>query len=87
MHMTNNSLNAINNETPNQYSFWSYCLALVSVFALADVFTGGLLRETLFTHKVEYGLTLFAMIATVGVYASDGSPGLKFVRACSRHKL
>ena len=85
MHMTPN--NSVNSETPNQYSFWSYCLALVSVFAIADVLTGGLLRESLVLHKVEYGVSVFAMIVTVRVYASDGSPGLKFVRACSRHKL
>lgn len=85
MHMT--TKNSANNETPNHYSFWSYCLALVSVFAIADVLTGGLLRESLIQHKIEYGVTVSAMIAVVGVYASDGSPGLKFVRACSRHKL
>ncbi|MGZ3790500.1 MAG: hypothetical protein ACXVLQ_18435 [Bacteriovorax sp.] len=79
--------NASNSETPNQYSFWSYCLAFISVFAIADVLTGGLLRESLVQHKIEYGVTLSIMIAYVGVYASDGSPGLKFVRACSRHKL
>ncbi|MGZ3809230.1 MAG: hypothetical protein ACXVCE_14180 [Bacteriovorax sp.] len=79
--------NASNSETANQYSFWSYCLAFISVFAIADVLTGGLLRESLVQHKIEYGVTLSIMIAYVGVYASDGSPGLKFVRACSRHKL
>lgn len=85
MHMT--TKNSVNSETPNHYSFWSYCFALVSVFALADVLTGGLLRESLFQHKIEYGVAMFAMIVTVGVYASDGPPGLKFVRECSRHKL
>ncbi len=85
MHMT--TISSTNNETPNHYSFWSYCLALVSVFAIADVLTGGILRESLIKHQVEYGLFAFLMIATVGVYASDGSPGLKFVRACSFHKL
>ncbi|MDO9181481.1 MAG: hypothetical protein Q7U04_03690 [Bacteriovorax sp.] len=76
-----------NSETPNQYSFWSYCFALVSVFALADVISGGLVRESLTLHKVEYAATLFAMIATVRVFASDGPPGLRFIRSCSRHKL
>ena len=84
MHMTRNSTNI---ETPNQYSFWSYCFALVSVFALADVISGGLVRESLVLHKVEYAVTLFAMIATVGVYSTDGSPGARFVRSYSRHKL
>jgi hypothetical protein len=79
--------NSTNSETPNQYSFWSYCFALVSVFALADVISGGLVRESLVLHKVEYAVTLFAMIATVGVYASDGTPGARFVRSYSRHKL
>lgn len=85
MHMT--TKNSANSETPNHYSFWSYCFALISVFALADVLTGGLLRESMVLHKIEYGVLVFGMIATVGVYASDGPPGLKFVRACSRHKL
>ncbi|MDD4975155.1 MAG: hypothetical protein PHY93_12430 [Bacteriovorax sp.] len=84
MHMTRNSTNI---ETANQYSFWSYCFALVSVFALADVVSGGLVRESLVLHKVEYAVTFFAMIATVGVYASDGPPGVRFVRSYSRHKL
>jgi hypothetical protein len=74
-------------ETPNQYSFWSYCVALVTVFAIADVMTGGLIRESFSKHIVEYGMITFAMIATIRVFASDGSAGLKFVRACSRHKL
>lgn len=79
--------NSANNETPNQLGFWSYCFAIVSVFILADVLTGGFFRESMFQYRVEYGMTVFAMIVTVGVYASDGSPGLKFSRACSRHKL
>lgn len=85
MHMT--TKHSVTSEAPNQYSFWSYCFALVSVFALADVFTGGHFIEVIGLHKVEYALSVFAMIATVGVFASDGSRGLKFVRACSRHKL
>jgi hypothetical protein len=85
MHMT--TKNSANIETPNQYSFWSYCLALVSVFALADVMSGGLLRESVIKHSVEYTMSIFAMIATVGVYASDGVPGARFVRSYSRHKL
>ena len=85
MHMT--TKNSVNSETPNHYSFWSYCFALISIFALADVLTGGLLRESIVLHKIEYGVAVFGMIATIGVYVSDGSPGLKFVRACSRHKL
>lgn len=85
MHMTTKNL--ATSETPNQYSFLSYCFALVSVFALADVFTGGLVRESLSLHKVEYVMALFAMIATVGVFAFDGSPGRRFVRTFSRQKL
>lgn len=85
MHMTNS--NNANNETPNGYSFWSYCFALLSVFAIADVLTGGLVRQSISSHAVEYGVALSAMIAITGVYAKDGPPGLKFVRACSRHKL
>lgn len=81
-----NSTNA-NIETPNGLSFWSYCLAILTAFAFADVLTGGLVRQSITSHAVEYGVALSAMIATVGVYAKDGPPGLKFVRACSRHKL
>jgi hypothetical protein len=84
MHMTTS---CPTRETPNQYSFWSYCLALVSVFALADVVSGGLVRESFALHKVEYAVSVFAMIATVGVYASDGVPGARFIRSYSRHKL
>ena len=76
-----------NSETPIQYSFWSASLMLVTVFALADVMTGGLLRESIIVNAKEYAVASALVIATVGVYASDGSPGLKFVRACSRHKL
>lgn len=82
MHMTKN-----NSETPNQYSFWSATLMLVTAFAIADALTGGLLRESVILSSNEYAVALALVIATVGVYASDGSPGLKFVRACSFHKL
>ena len=85
MHMT--TISSTDNETPNHYSFWSYCLALASAFVIADVLTGGTIRESLYKQQVEYGLFALLMIVTVGVYASDGSPGLKFVRACSFHKL
>ena len=85
MHMSNT--NNANNETPNGYSFWSYSLALISVFAIADVLTGGLIRLSITSHAVEYGVALSAMIAVTGVTIKDGPPGLKFVRACSRHKL
>jgi hypothetical protein len=60
---------------------------LVTVFATLDVITGGLLKETIIVGPKEYAVLTALVIATVGVYASDGSPGLKFVRACSRHKL
>jgi hypothetical protein len=80
--MTNN-----NSETPNQYSFWSTCLALVTVFAIADVITGGLLRESILRNSAEYATFTAFMIVTVGVYASDGPSGLKLVRACSFNKL
>lgn len=76
-----------NSETPIQYSFWSACIALVTVFAVLDATTGGLLKESFMIGTKEYAVTLALVIATVGVYASDGSLGLKFVRACSRHKL
>lgn len=81
MHMTKN------NETPIQYSLGSVTLMLVTVFAIADALTGGLLRESVIGNAKEYVVAGALVIATVGVYASDGSPGLKFVRACSRHKL
>jgi hypothetical protein len=76
-----------NNETPNQYSYGSFALMLVTVFAIADAMTGGLLRESVIGNANEYAVMTALVIATVGVYASDGSPGLVFARACSRHKL
>lgn len=85
MHMTNS--NNANNETPNGLPFWSYCLAILSAFVFADVVTGGLVRQSITSHAVEYGVALSAMIAVTGVTIKDGPPGLKFVRACSRHKL
>ncbi len=82
MHMTKN-----NSETPNQYSLWSTSLMIITVFAALDVLSGGLLRESVVLNAKEYALATALVIATVGVYASDGSPGLVFARACSRHKL
>lgn len=85
MHMTKDY--PASSVMPNQYSFWSYCLALVSAFALADVFSGGLVREAINPQNLEYTFVTFAMIAIVGVYASDGVPGARFIRSYSRHKL
>lgn len=82
MHMTKS-----NSETPIQHSLWSVGLMLVTVIATLDAITGGLLKETMIVGPKEYAVLTALVIATVGVYASDGSPGLKFVRACSRHKL
>ena len=82
MHMTKN-----NSETPIQYSFWSACIALVTVFAIADVMAGGLLRESLMRNSTEYAVAVAFVIVTVGVYASDGLTGLKLARACSFNKL
>ena len=82
MHMTKNII-----EGNNQTSFWSTCLMLVTAFAIADVFTGGLLRESVVLGTAEYAVAFALVIATVGVYASDGPPGLRFIRSCSRHKL
>ena len=85
MHMTNN--NFANNENSNQYLFWSYCFAIVSVFTLADVFCGGLFRESLYMSKVGYDMALVTVFATFGVYALNAPPGARFVRSYSRHKL
>jgi hypothetical protein len=82
MHMTK-----VNNGSQNEYSFWSACLAMVTVFAVLDVVIGGSLRESLILESNEYAVAFAFVIASIGVYASDGPPGLKFVRACSRHKL
>ena len=68
-------------------SFGSYYLVFVSMFLFADVLCGGLIRESITRGHLEYDLGLFAMLAMVGVYASDGSAGLRFVRSYSRHKL
>lgn len=76
-----------NRETPNQIPLWSVGLMIVTVIATLDVITGGLVKESLIAGPTEYGMLAAFAIVTVGVYASDGSPGLKFVRACSRHKL
>jgi hypothetical protein len=78
---------SVTSETPNQYSFWSYCFALVSTLVLIDVLTGGLIRESLALHKIEYTIGLFAMIATLKVFISDGSLGVRFARAYFRQKL
>jgi hypothetical protein len=85
MHMTYN--NFANNEKSNQYLFWSYCFAIVSAFVIADVFCGGFLRESLTSNQFGLGLAFLTMFATVGVYASDGAPGARFIRSYSRHKL
>ncbi|NOT80057.1 MAG: hypothetical protein HOP07_13765 [Bacteriovoracaceae bacterium] len=82
MHMTKD-----NNGSQNEYSFWSACLAMVTVFALLDVVSGDFIRESLFLKTGEYAVAFAFVIASIGAYASDGPPGLKFVRACSRHKL
>ncbi len=82
MHVTKNST-----EAQNEYSFWSACLTLVTVFAIADALTGGLLRESIVLSRIEYVLAVSLVIATVGVYASDGLPGARFIRSYSRHKL
>ncbi len=76
-----------NNETPIQTSFWSACLAMVTVFAIADVLTGGLINESFYknTHHLEVAVAF--VIATIGVGVLESPPGLKFSRACSRHKL
>lgn len=85
MHMM--TKNTTNSETQNQYSLWSYCLAFVSVFTLADVISGGLVRESLLLRKIEWAAAVFAMMGTIGFYASDGPPGFRFARSYSRHKL
>ena len=81
MHMTRN------NETPNQYSYRSFALMLVTVFAAADALTGGMLRESVIRNAEEYTVAMAIVIATIGVYVSDGPPGLLFARARSPHKL
>jgi len=82
MHMTKN-VPEVNNET----YFWSACLMLVTAFAIADAFTGGLLRESVVLNTTEYVVAVSLVIASIGVYAKDGPPGMRFIRSCSRHKL
>ncbi len=82
MHMTKD-----HNGSQNEYSFWSACLAMVTVFAVLDVVIGGSHRESLISESSEYAVAFAFVIASIGAFASDGPPGLKFVRACSRHKL
>lgn len=85
MHKT--PTNSFTSETQNENSFWSYCFAIVSVFALADILSGGQIQESFTLHKLEYTGALFIMIATLGVFARDGSPRQSFVRTFSRQKL
>jgi uncharacterized YccA/Bax inhibitor family protein len=82
MHMTKT-----NSETPIQYSFWSACIALVTVFATFDALNGGLLRESIAPNATEYAVAFTFMIATVGVYVKNAPPGQLLVRACSFNKL
>ncbi len=82
MHMTKE-----NSESPIGLSFWSACIAMVVTFAIADVLTGGLVRESVGWSQTEYAVAFAFVIATLGVFAKESPPGLKFVRACSRHKL
>lgn len=60
---------------------------MVLTFAIADVLTGGLIRESLYRHSNEYAVAFAFVIASLGVMTKESPPGLKFVRACSRHKL
>jgi hypothetical protein len=82
MHMTKNQ-----NEAHNQYSLWSACLMLVTAFAIADTFAGGLLKEALVISPLEYATAFALVIATIGAYAVESPPGVRFIRAYSRHKL
>ena len=84
MHMTDCPSN---NETPNGTSFWSYCLALVTTFAFADVLTGGSLHESIAPRTVEYVLAPILAIVTFGVSIKEGPPGLLMIRSCSFNKL
>ena len=68
-------------------SYGTFYLILVSLFLFADVLCGGILRETITKGRMEYDLALMAMLAVVGVYASNGPPGMRFVKSYSRHKL
>lgn len=81
------SKNSTNCETPNQYFAWSFCLALVGVLALADVCSGGLIREYMNPYIVEYTAMVFFAIVTLGVYVLNAPPGVRFIRSYSRHKL
>lgn len=74
MHMTRNS-------------YGTFYFLFVSVLLIADAISGGLIRESLTRGHTEYDFSLFAALAVVGVYASDGSPGYRFARSYSRHKL
>ena len=87
MHTTNNPMNAKNNETPNQTILWSLCLLAVSVFATLDVLAGGILKEEVILRSAEQGVAMLMMIALIGVYAREGTPGARFIRSYSRHKL
>jgi hypothetical protein len=84
MHMPRNYLN---NETLNQNQFWSYCLAIVSTLLIADAIAGDFIKLPVLNNQLEYNVSLFIMIATIGVYALRAPPGAKLERQYARHKL
>jgi hypothetical protein len=85
MHMT--TKNSVTSGKPQEYSIWSSCFFVVSAFTLDEVLAGGLIRESLNLHKLEYALSVFSMIATAKVLASDGTKGVCYNRAYSRQAL
>ena len=74
-------------EAHNQYSFWSYCIVLVSTFALADVLSGFFKNESTTFSINEFVVSAFFMIATLGGYTLEAPPGARFNRFYSFHKL
>lgn len=85
MHMM--SKNSVISVKTKEYSIWSFYVALVSAFVLDDVFSGGWAKESFNLHKLEYALSVFFMIATTQVLASDGSKGVCFNQAYSLQAL
>ncbi len=85
MHMM--TKNSVTSGRPQEYVIWRYFFGIASAFALDNVFTGGLIRESLNLHKLEYALSMFAMIAMAKVLASDGTKGVCDNRAYSRQAL
>lgn len=77
----------LKNEAPIQTSYWSYCLAVVSTFLLADLFSGVYALENALKENIENTYNWFVMYVRFGGYALAAPPGARIHRFYSYHKL